>query len=436
MSWLKYSAYSKTGTQLIDHIPEGWTLTRLSRLLRGIKDGTHGSVERVSDGYPLLSAKNVHNFGLRYGDDESFISNSDHNAITAVGYPMAGDVLLTVVGTIGRACVYELDHTIAFQRSVCFLRTTAKLIPSYLSYSIQSRYFQKQLDLYAKTSAQPGIYMGDVAACIVICPSVREQDLIVSFLNRETAKIDKLIAMQEQLIAALREDRTATIIRSTTMGIAPGVEMTSFESGDLEIPAHWQVQPVKRLGRLITGGTPPTSNEGNYSLTNEGLPWFRPEDLDTSGRASAASRYISTSGQTTVPLLPAPSVHVVSIGATLGKVGYVETQSSSNQQITAVIDSICPRYTYYALIARYDRIWASSMGNTLPIISAGRLGAVPVPVPPVREQVDIANYLDAHCAKVDKLIAKSADMVDTLREYRSTLITDAVTGMIDVRGVA
>lgn len=195
-----------------------------------------------------------------------------------------------------------------------------------------------------------------------------------------------------------------------------------------DIPNHWTVRPIKYVGRLVTGGTPPTSDSTHYSDREaEGFPWFRPEDLDDSGRPSIASRFLTKSGLATVPRLPPKSVQVVSIGATLGKIGYVDTEAASNQQINAVVGAACPKFVFYCLTASRDRIWASSMGNTIPIISAGRLGAVKIPVPPVDEQNAIADFLDAETAKVDALIAKQEQLIATLREDRTATITHAVT---------
>lgn len=189
-----------------------------------------------------------------------------------------------------------------------------------------------------------------------------------------------------------------------------------------ELPAHWTMLPIKYIGRLVTGGTPATTeDEQHFSEAEDGFPWFRPEDLDATGRPSTASRYLSESGWATVPHLAPPSVHVVSIGATLGKVGYVEGLAASNQQINAVTGAQCPKFVFFALIASQDRILASSMGNTLPIISAGRLGAVKLPVPPQDEQVAIVAFLEDGTSKVDALIGKQQQLIATLRENRDAL---------------
>ncbi|MBV5246972.1 restriction endonuclease subunit S [Mycolicibacterium sp. PAM1] len=309
---------------------------------------------------------------------------------------------------------------------------------SFLHYVLLSDPYRQRLESMVEsvTRSHQRVAPSDIYRFWWGVPPLTVQRTLVTFLDRETAKVDALIAKQEQLISTLREDRTATITHAVTTGLDRGVEFKAMGVDLPDVPNHWQVQPIKHVGRLITGRTPDTSEEGHYSEVHDGYPWFRPEDLDTTGKPSTASRWISESGWATVPHLPAPSVHVVSIGATLGKIGYVEKESSSNQQITAIVGASCPRFLYFALVASYEQIWASSMGNTIPIISAGRLGAIEVPVPPEEEQRTIVAYLDEFCRRVDSLILKAQEVVLILKEYRSALITDAVTGKIDVRGVA
>ena len=436
MSWPVYPKYKETAGS--GSIPDHWQVSKLRHLLK-VNPSVPESLR--SDGNEMVTFLPMEAIG-EDGTLDTTRERPIRELLTGYSYFANGDVIMAKVTPCfenGKAAVIEtLPTTDGFGTSeVTTLRPGSGLDQRFLGYLVRSDRF-RQSSIAAMTGAGGLKRVPDehVRSFHIGHPSVAEQYGIVDFLDRETAKIDALIAKQEQLIITLREDRAATITQAVTKGLDPNVEMKDCGSGFPAIPAHWQVQPLKRLGRLITGGTPATGSEGNYASSGEGFPWFRPEDLDITGHPSAASKFISDSGLASVPRLSAPSVHVVSIGATLGKVGYVDVDSSSNQQITAVVGADCPRYTYFALVASYERIWASSMGNTLPIISAGRLGTVRLPVPPTNEQASIADYLDTRCARIDALIAKSMEMIETLREYRSALITDAVTGKIDVRGVA
>ncbi|WP_268981563.1 restriction endonuclease subunit S [Streptomyces sp. MBT58] len=200
-------------------IGTGWSETRLGHVLRGIKDGTHGSFERLpsGEGRPLLGARNVMNGAVVIDGQESFISDSDAASIVANGYPLRGDVLLVIVGaTIGKTAVYELDESHAFQRSVAFLRPSDVVNSRFLWHQVQSRRFQDELALRAKTSAQPGIYMGDVVAIPVYVPPIEHQRRIAVDLDHQTVKIDTLIAEAERFIELSKERRSALVTAAVT----------------------------------------------------------------------------------------------------------------------------------------------------------------------------------------------------------------------------
>lgn len=186
-----------SGLGWIGAIPEGWKILKMNFILSGLQDGTHGTFDRVDNGYPLLSAKNVFPSGIVFEEKESYISESDFKTIVSNGFPQKGDVALCCVGTVGRCCVYTYDYPMAFQRSVTFLRPNNKVLSYYLWYYLQSNKFQDQLGKYAKTSAQSGVYLGDIAKTIVILPPLSEQQAIATYLDHKTSKIDAAIASLE-----------------------------------------------------------------------------------------------------------------------------------------------------------------------------------------------------------------------------------------------
>lgn len=193
--------------------------TAIGHVLSAIKDGTHGTFPRTSadEGRPLLGARNVMDGRIVIDGQESFISHEDAESIVANGFPARGDVLLVCVGaTIGKAAVYDLPESHAFQRSVAFLRPGNAIDPSFLRYQIQSSMFQDELWLRAKTSAQPGIYMGDIVGIPVAVPPLDEQRRIAAYLDEQTAKIDTLLAKTERFIELSRERRSALITAAVT----------------------------------------------------------------------------------------------------------------------------------------------------------------------------------------------------------------------------
>lgn len=190
---------------------------RLSRVLKGLKDGTHGTHPRVnSGGEVLLSAKNISSGELIISEDESRISLEEAAQITASGFPQKGDVMMILVGaTYGRTAIYNLEQTLPFQRSVGFFRPNEDLITSdYLKLVMSSSGFQQQLTLGIKTSAQPGIYLGDVASCTISLPNRSSQVSIVNKYHSAEKIYNEITADINESIEHLIESRNSLLLTS------------------------------------------------------------------------------------------------------------------------------------------------------------------------------------------------------------------------------
>lgn len=201
-----------SGVEWIDEIPEHWEVCFFKRVIRLIKDGTHGTYQRVSEGRVLLSAKNVHPDGIRISGEESLISEKDYLNITKNGFPKKGDLLVTCVGTIGRAFVYDLEESLAFQRSVAFLRLNKLKADSiFFKFYVESTIYQFALKQLTKTSAQGGVYMGDIMNSIIIFPPLSEQNEIANYIQTQSTKIATAISLKEQEIEKLREYKISLV---------------------------------------------------------------------------------------------------------------------------------------------------------------------------------------------------------------------------------
>lgn len=199
-----------SGVEWIGEIPENWDVVLFKRLFNLIKDGTHGSFERVDDGEPLLSAKNIFNDKINISKTESCISKDDFLSIVSNGFPKKDDLLMTIVGTIGRSCVYDKEFPLAFQRSVSFIRLTYDN-PYYYNYFIKSQIFQSQLLVKAKQSAQKGIYLNDIKECLVIRPPYEIQIEIAKYLQNRITKINETTSKIQDNINLLEEYKTSLI---------------------------------------------------------------------------------------------------------------------------------------------------------------------------------------------------------------------------------
>ena len=279
-------------------------------------------------------------------------------------------------------------------------------------------------------------------------PPVEEQNSIADLLDRETAKIDTLVAKKRTLIERLKEERTALITHTVTRGLPPeaaraaglephpklkpsGVEWLG------EVPTHWEIVALRRYAKQVqTGSTPPTVEERFYE--NGSIPWYGPASFDDQIVVTRPVKMIHESAvrEGVVRCFAKGTTLVVTIGATLGKVSSLDAKGSCNQQITAIeFDPkiIYPRFATYQ-IKRLELIFrAVAPRATLPILDQNEIADTILALPPPREQEIIAAFLDRQTAKIDTLVTKIETAIERLQEYRSALITAAVTGEIDVR---
>ncbi|QVI31212.1 restriction endonuclease subunit S [Lacticaseibacillus zeae] len=161
---------------------DAWEKRKLGELLTLLKDGTHGTHKKGCFAF-LLSAKNVTRNKLHFDDTDRKISKKDFDEIYANYHLVQNDILVTIVGTIGRVALFpKLNVPIAFQRSVAILRPKNLLSPGFLALELQTHSVQYQLSASSNMSAQAGIYLGDLKRIIIAIPESQEQDDIANTL--------------------------------------------------------------------------------------------------------------------------------------------------------------------------------------------------------------------------------------------------------------
>ena len=447
---MKFATYPRTkpsGVEWINGLPENWEAKQLSKAIIGIKDGTHGSFDRVPSRFPLLSAKNVTNNGVVLGDNESSISEEDNRSIIRCGYPRRNDLLITIVGTIGRSCVYEFDAPVSFQRSVAFLRFTRCSEPKFFAYQVQSKFFQEQLQVRTKSAAQGGVYLGDLVKCPVFAPPLKDQRVIVKFLDQETEQLDQLVAKKQELIERLNEKRTALISRCVTRGLPPAAALAAGFSAKPPLkhaspdwlgdtPRHWDVKAIKWESPVKRGASPRPIDDERFFDDDGKYAWVRIADV------TAAGPYLEKTEQRMSPLGSSLSVKLnpgalfLSIAGTVGKPCITKINCCIHDGFVYF-----PRwkgdtkFLFYIFASGEPYKGLGKMGTQLNL-NTDTVGSIKVGLPPIPEQVAISAYLDLETAKLDALVSKVGEAVERLEEYRNALITAAVTGRIDVRAVA
>jgi len=241
-----------------------WTYQPLEKLTSLIKDGSHGTHQDVSEGVPFLSAKDVRDGYLRIPSDCRRISELDYASIHKNYEISAGDVLLTIVGTIGRCCLIKgSEPRFSIQRSVAVIRA-ANVVPEYLFQYFQSAEFQTNLTDVTNASAQGGVYLGSLSKCPVKLPvSKPEQAKIAEILST----VDRAIKQTEAAIAKQQHIKTGLMQDLLTRGIDEEGNLRSEDTHKFKdsvlgrIPEEWDPSNLGVMAKFNSG----------YAFKNEEL---------------------------------------------------------------------------------------------------------------------------------------------------------------------
>lgn len=328
--------------------------------------------------------------------------------------------------------------------------------PAYRSYWIGEAYHKRYIHYLVRSSVYVGGYtkyltgirpnslqMGrdDLMAFPVLTPTYGEQQAIAAFLDRETAKIDTLIAKQERLVALLVEKRQHVITNALTKGLDANAKMKDSGVEWLgQIPAHWTVSRIKHLATDITKGTTPTTIGSDFTLS--GVRFLKAENIAQGTVSTVPETYISeeTHHMLSRSALQGGDVLVVIAGATTGKSAVLTSDllpCNTNQAVcfvrprtTELSNAILNWITSRAV---QDAIKLTAVQSAQPNLSMEDLGNLPIAFPPRQEMKAIYAFIDSETAKIGDLIKRANRSIDLLTEHRTTLISAAVTGQIDVR---
>ena len=286
-----------------------------------------------------------------------------------------------------------------------------------------------------------GLNSSIIKAIVMAVPPTAEQLQILDFLDRETAKIDALVATKERLIELLQEKRTALITRAVTRGLDPNVPMKDSGVEWLgEIPAHWNTAPVYAryevaLGKMLDAKRVTGESSGRY-LRNVDVQWdaINVEDLpEMDFLPSERNRYLLR-----------PTDLLVCEGGEVGRTAIWGGEldecyyQKAIHRVRPWSDSEIPRFFYFLMyaLAKGGVFTAGGNPNTIDHLTAVQLRHYRMPFATTREQRAIAAFLNRETAEIGALIAKIREAIGLLKEFRITFISAAVTGKIDVRTAA
>ena len=430
-----YPAYKDSGVEWIGEIPEHWKVKRISdvsTLINGHPFASEGFSKE--SGFPLVRIRDL--------------ASKDFTTYWNQPFPpsamiMPDDIVIGMDGDFN--CVWWERGEALLNQRLCLLRFVGQVISRFAFYNLA--FPLKAINDVTYFTTVKHLSSSQVKSIRIPSPPLEEQKLIASFLDRETGKMDTLVEHQQQLITLLKEKRQSLISHTVTKGLNPNVRMKDSGIEWIgDIPEHWEVKAFRTLGQFYGG------------LTGKAGPDFTDEGPNTQFFIPFTNilnnTYINWDELKPVQLDPLEKQNKVVSGDLLFLMSSEDYEflgwSSVAENVPRLVylNSFCkgfhlsanvsPAFINYFNKSIPGRSLIGSVGNGFTRINlrTSALASVKIPSPPLEEQKLIAVFLDTETSKIDQLIDKANQSIALLKERRSSLISAAVTGKIDVREAA
>ncbi|MCZ8129110.1 MAG: restriction endonuclease subunit S [Microcystis sp. LE19-114.1B] len=433
--WQPYPTYKDSGVEWLGAIPEHWENWKISHAFQKIGSGTTPSTNRYDyyDGdVPWINTSELRENIIT--DTSVKITNKALLDNSVLNLYSPGTLLIAMYGaTIGRLGI--LGITACTNQACCALANPILLDTKFVFYWLWMR--RNELIILSSGGGQPNINQEKIRSIKIPAPPLPEQQKIAEFLDQETGKIDKLITKKERLIELLKEKRTALISHAVTKGLNPDVPMKDSGVEWLgEIPEHWKVKRLKFLTRQIIDGTHFTPT---YAV--EGVPFLRVTDIQESVINFEQVKLIPESEHKELikRCNPEKGDLLLSKNGTIGVPRIVDWNHKFSIFVSLCLIKVrkllSVHYSYYFFLSHEIKSQMSygTKTNTVMNLHLDKIREFIFTFPPLPEQQKIAQFLDRETSKIDNLITKTRTSIDHLKEYRTALISAAVTGKIDVR---
>lgn len=292
-------------------------------------------------------------------------------------------------------------------------------------------------EYYKSGSVLPSMTKEDLGAIKFRVMPLDKQQKIREHLDKKLHVVDLVINSFERRLELIGQYRQSLITRAVTKGLDPNVEMKASGVQWIgNMPSHWRICRVKNLFSVVCGATP----SPNPQYWNGNINWIGPSDMDEIGDVSSGKRSITREGYEScgTTLVPQGSL-VLSTRAPVGKVNIAKEELCTNQGCKSLVPLGSKNYTkyyYFVLQAAKDQLIQDSSGTTFLELSTSALSDELLPLPSLDEQKRIVSFLEKIDEMVLELKVKLSDSIRLLNEYRSSLISAAVTGQLAIEEAA
>ena len=315
------------------------------------------------------------------------------------------------------------------------LELSNKFDPHYANYLFRNGSMVSHYLIASKGvgTIQRNLYWGNLRRTPIFIPPLSEQQKIAQFLDDKTAKIDQAVDLAEKQIALLKEHKQILIQNAVTRGLNPDVPLKDSGVEWIgQVPEHWEILSIKRLSQVKRGASPRPIDNPKYFDNDGEYAWVRISDVTASNMyLLETTQKLSNLGKSySVPLMPGSLF--LSIAGSVGKPIITKIKVCIHDGFVYFPEyKQNTKFLYYIFYSEQPYIGLGKMGTQLNL-NTDTVGAIKIPIPPLCEQQKIADYLDTQTAKIDQAIALKTAHIEKLKEYKSVLINDVVTGKVRV----
>jgi type I restriction enzyme S subunit len=434
-----YPEYKESGLPWLGQVPEHWEVKRAKSIFHRIDQRSQTGKEE------LLTVSSARGIVPR-----KTASVTMFKAESYLGYKLCwpGDLVINSLWAwAGGLGVSNHHGIISSAYGVYRIRHNAAMTPAFVHEVVRSSSFNWELKVRSKGVWISRLQLTDVSFldAPMHIPPLTEQAAIVRFLDWAKGRLGRAIRAKRKVIALLTEQKQAIIHRAVTRGLDLNVPLKPSGIPWLgDIPTHWNILPTKRCTSVISKGTTP-STEGREILEAGPVRFLKVENI--AGNAIVNKPLVFISQETHNVLrrsqLQEGDVLFVIAGATLGKIAIIQPEhlpANTNQAVAFLRPNTRVAPEFLALWLQSPRIkeqtWLNAVQSAQPNLSMGSLGMFYTPLPPRPEQMVIVQAIESNTADFSSSISRLEREIELLREYRTRLVADVVTGKLDVREAA
>ena len=436
--WRPYPEYRDSGVEWLGEIPAQWDVRRLKHAAtiddEALSESTNPGLQLLYVDIGSVDATN----GIQRKERMTF-ADAPSRARRRV---REGDVIVSTVRTYLRAIapIVDPEPNLVVSTGFAVVRPMEDLDGRYAAYALRAPHFVDAVVANSEGVSYPAVSPSKLSGLAIALPSLSEQRAIAAFLDRETARIDALIAKKERQIELLEEKRAALISHAVTKGLDPNVPMKDSGVEWLgEIPAHWEVKRLRHISPSLSVGVVVTPSQ--YIDDVGDVPFLYGSDIRERQILADQARRITRESNCLLAksMLRARDLVTVRVGYP-GATAVIPPSLDGCNCASIMIVRRSPRFhspwLCYAMNSPPGRfnIELVEYGAAQTQFNIGHAVDFLYPVPPLEEQVALAAQLEAITTNIAALSTRIGRSIEQLREYRSALISAAVRGKIDVRG--